>query len=298
MVAAANYSTNPFLSYIQNYLSYYLPNYLFLAGEVNPSRTVPGFGYENAFLGLFYYLGLIVLIFKKDYLFRLYPRLTQEKIYIFYLFLLLFPIVPSLTMPPGDFQRATHIIPVMIFLISLGLVASFHLVQYISLKLKNNFTLLFILGVVGVYLYTQSNFYSHYFGDYYRSFAQWYFQYGLEEVVKFTSSHEEKYKNITIDNTINQPYIYLLFYKKVDPRTLTSEDFKDFSRVDPTTNWLAVVKYQKYRFKKVEEEEVKDGKLVKKISNSPISIYAIYEKDNDLIVKFEVIKDKLPRQGL
>lgn len=287
MVAAANYTANPFLSYIQNYLSYYLPTHLFLGGEVNPSRTVPGFGYENAFLGIFYYLGLIVLIFKKDYLTKTYSFFTRDKIDILCLFLLLFPVVPSLTVPPGDFQRATYILPIMIFLISIGLIAAFHLAQTLSLKYKKNYTTVFVICTISIYLYTQFIFYSCYFGDYYRGYVQWYFQYGLEEVVKFTSSNENKYRNIIIDSTINQPYIYILFYKKVDPRTLTEENYKDFSEIDPKTNWLAVKKYQRYRFKKVGEEDVKGGKLIKAIKNSPVSDYALYEKDGDLIVRFE-----------
>lgn len=284
MVSVLSQSENPILSYLQNYLSYFLPNYLFFGGEVNPTRTVPGFGYENPFLGVFYYLGILVLFFKNDYLRKKYHRFDKTKIYLICWFLLIFPSIPALTVPPGDFQRAIYIMPVAIFLIALGLIAGFDLVKYLGRRSAYNWPLIFVVISAVIYLYFQCSFYTNYFGPKYQAVAQWYFQYGMEEVVKFISNEEGNYKNIIFDNTINQPYIYLLFYQKVDPRTL---DYGDFSEIDPATKWLSVKKYRNYLFRKVTVDDVKEGKLIKKVFNSPYSSYAIYEKEKNLFVKFE-----------
>ena len=285
MISIVSLTNNPLLNYLKNYLSYYLPFFLFLPGEINPTRTVPGYGYENPVLGLFYYIGLFYLFFRYKALVNQFPQLDKTKINSLRLFVLLFPLIPSLTLPSGDFQRATHYLPIMIFIISIGIFLSYDFLIRITFKTRQTGARFIIISFVTLYLYFQYSYFRSYFGPLYQGITQWYFQNGLEEVVKFTSLNEKSYQTIVIDNTINMPYIYVLFYKKVDPNTL---DYQDFAQIDPQTKWLSVKKFQSYSFQKVSEEDIQGGKLLKNIHNSPFSNYVIYDKDKNLIVKFEI----------
>lgn len=88
-----------------------------------------------------------------------------------------------------------------------------------------------------------------------------------------------------IDDVINMPYIYVLFYTQKNPSRI---NYADFDEVDPQTNWLKVTKTGKYEFRKVTDNDIVGGKLLSIVSNSSISQYALYEKDAFLIIRFEV----------
>ncbi len=288
MVAVSSFKGNYILTYVTNYLSYFLPSPLFLPGEVNPTRIVPGFGYENIVLGLFFYIGLFILFFQKKFIKKKYASFSGFRLLAIQFFVILFPIVPALTLPAGDFQRATHFLPIMVFLISLGIIYTWEMLNKFLLKSNGYLFTIIILSFSALFAYQQYNFYSTYFGSYYRGITQWYFQYGLDKVVAYTAANEGKYSNIVIDNTINQPYIYVLFYKRVDPASLTVQDYKDFSRIDPKTNWLSVSEFRNYRFRKITNNDINGAKLMETIYNSPYSQYAIYAKNGNLLVRFEV----------
>ncbi len=285
MVSVFSGRENFLVSYLNNYLSYYLPSYLFFGSEVNPTRAIPGFGYENASLAVFYYLGIFALILRSDYWVKKYPFFDKRKSYLLFWFLLIFPSIPSLTVPAGNFQRAIYIIPFLTFFISAGIVYFFHLLKQYQRKLRKSLVRIVLVLLLFIYIFQQIRFYLFYFGGKYKALCEWYFQYGLEEVVKYVSQRERNYANIIIDNTINQPYIYFLFYQKTDPKTL---NYEDFSSIDPKTNWLAVKKYKNYKFERIEEEQIIDARLAKTIYNSPYSNYVIYEKGKDLIVDFQL----------
>lgn len=287
MISVSSLTDNPVINYLGNYLSYFLPSPLFLGGEVNPTRTVPGFGYENPVLGLFFYTGIIFLFFNKKILKKYISQLDDLNIFALKMFVLLFPLVPSLTLPGGDFQRATHFLPILILISSLGIYLS--LLVFRSLIKKNRVVIISLtVTVIIAYLSGQFAFFREYFGEKYKGINQWYFQNGMDKVVEYASGNESKYQNIIIDSTINQPYIYFLFYKKFDPKQFTPDDYKDFSNVDPQTNWLKVEKFRNYIFRKLSVEDLAGAELINSIYNSPYSTYSIYESSNNLIVKFEL----------
>lgn len=288
MVSIKENNLNPLLTYIYNYFSYLLPTPLFFWRDVNPTRVIPAFGYENPVLGLFYYFGLFFLFFLEGYLKKTIPKLDQNKIILIRLFILLFPVIPALFTPSGNFQRTTYFIPILFLVTAIGFVMMYHTIKLVFKNRIINYIFWCLIFVS--YIYQQINFFRIYFSPQYIGITQWYFQKGLDEVVDFTSKNEAQYKNIFIDSTINQPYIYILFYKKFDPKLLTMEDYRDFSRVNEETGWLEVKKFRSYRFETLTEEDIKNAKKIVSIYNSPYSNYDIYEKDRNLYVKFEVNK--------
>lgn len=258
--------------FLANYLSYFLPFTLFLEGEVNPTRAVPGFGYELLVYLPFFYSGLYFLI-KKRSMFLLG-------------YLLLSPIGPSLTMPSGDFQRSIHVLPVLILISSLGffVFARFTIkVLYYFLKTKNvavgRLTYVFLAVLV---ILNSFYFLTFYFGKEYEGIAKYYFQYGMEDVVNYLANREDKFSKIVMTNIINMPYSYVLFFKKVDPRTLVYSDFDSVGK----NKLLEVKKLGKYRFREVTKDEIKGANLLLEVENSPFASYQILQKDKTAYVVF------------
>lgn len=283
MISLENQTANPIISYIYNYLSYFTPSTLFLPGEINPNRTVPGFGYENPILGIFYYLGLFYLFLKTPVLRLVFPKLDHLKIFLIRSFVVLFPLIPSLTLPPGDFQRASHFMPVMIIISGLGI---FIFINIINKYFKTLRYLIF--GCMAVFYFAgEILFLQAYFGEKYATLTKWYFQNGMDKVVEYTQKAEKKYDAIIVDNTINQPYIYFLFYGKIDPRSLTENNYENLNNIDPKTNWLKVEKFRNFEFRQINDEDIRGTEKITSIYNSPFSNYGIYTKNNDLLIKFE-----------
>ena len=272
MVSIFSFSSFWPFQFLTNYLSYFLPFTLFLPGEVNPTRAVPGFGYELLAYLLFFYSGLYFLIKKRS---------------VFLLgYLLLSPIGPSLTMPASDFQRSIHVLPALILTSSLGffVFARFAIkVLHYLLKTKDiavgRLTYAFLVVLV---ILNSFYFLTFYFGKEYEGIARYYFQYGMGDVVNYLANREDKFSEIVMTNIINMPYSYVLFFKKVDPKTLVYADFDSIGK----NKLLEVKKLGKYRFREISENEIKGAILLKEVENSPFSNYQIWQKDKIAYVVF------------
>lgn len=256
------------ITYVANYFSYLLPGGLFLPGDVNPTRSLPGFGYEHLVYGVFYYWGVWQL---------LRQRIDKRPARFLLGYLLISPLGPALTVPGSDFQRAIYMLPLVLTLTAFGfkeLIQTIgHLLHTKAYKVKFVF---FLLITVNFF-----KFWFTYTGDGYKALNQWYYQDGLEKVFRQLRDQEANYKTIIVDSTINSPYAYYLFYNKIDPRTL---DYLAFTHVGPN-GWLNVERIGNYRFSKIEENEIKDADFISEIPHSPWSVYRIYKK-NDRIYLF------------
>lgn len=259
--------------FLTNYASYFLPLTLFLGGEVNPTRAVPGFGYELLVYLPFFYSGFYYLIKKRS---------------VFLLgYLLLSPIGPSLTVPAGDFQRSIHVLPALILTASLGFfifgrfaIKILHLFLQTKDVAVGRLTYVFLTVLV---ILNSVYFLIHYFGKEYEGVAKYYFQYGMGDVVNYLKNREDKFSEIVMTNIINMPYSYILFYKKVDPKALV---YSDFNHPIEGNKLLEVKKLGKYRFSEITKEETKGATLLLEVENSPFSSYQILQKGKTAYVMF------------
>lgn len=271
------------VNYALNYLSYFLPTPLFLPGEANPVRAIPGFGYELAVYGVFFYTGVINLILQ---LVRKTPFRKQSIILLYPLSIA--PVLAAFTIPGGVFARTVYIQPIITIITAYGFwkllnLSGHYISVYFAFPYKNAILLsggFFVSAVLINFTF----FLSVYYGKNYQTICQWYFQNGMDKVIAYTSENGNHYKQIIMDTTINMPYIYVLFFTKADPSSLPTSDF---ATIDPLSGWLSVKRYKNYDFRKVTESEVSGARLVYSIYNSPYSQYAFYEKNHDLLVHFE-----------
>lgn len=291
MDSLRNFSLYPFFRYIQYYLLYLSPHSLFTPAEISPIRALPGYGYENWVLGIFYYLGIFLVIFKKRFVTGFFPQFTDEKRISLLIYWILFPVIPSFFVPAGDYQRVSYILPVILIFTCIGIFYAGKAVT--AMQAKYRYYIAYPLLLVAALLFTSNQFffYRDYFSMKYEAITRLFFQYGLGEAVKYTAENEDRYQEIIFDGVINQPYIYVLHYGSFDPSKLTNKDYENFARVNPETNWLQVKNFRNYLFREISRDELQDATFRKAVFQSPVSRYGIYEKDKKLYVRFEFTDD-------
>lgn len=283
MTTITGQDQNPFAKIAANYLSILLPFHLFIQGDGNPSHAIPGFGFELLFPGIFYCLGMYLLFFNKKMLLRRFPGLDDIKIESIKLFVLLSPLFPSLFLPIANLQRITFYIPVMILITCLGIDHSILILHNLFHQKPRKSIFFGVLFFIIIYMVQFGYWIKCYFGPEYQAVAELYFQGGMEDLISYTKSLESDYKAIVIDDFLNQPYIYILFFTKVNPSTLNYSDFKEY---DPVSKWLRVKKFKNYYFLKISENDIKDARYIRSIYSSPYSSFDIYDKKDIMIVRY------------
>ncbi len=189
-------------AYLDNYLSVFYPNWLFITGDLERHHA-PG-------MGLLYLVSIPAILVGIFLIFDKY----KKHIFIICSWLLIAPIAEALAGVPNA-ERALIILPVFIIFESLGLVwfiewvrNSKHLLFY-TLR----FTLVILLFLLYFFNFTYyiNQYFSHTNTDYLE-----FWQGGYEQAINFAVNNS-KNKNIYFDKSIEQAYIFYLFYEKYDP---------------------------------------------------------------------------------
>lgn len=182
------------------YIVHFSPKFLFISGDNNPRLSV-----KTA--GEFYRIEFIFLIFGLVYLIRNRNKLTAVLI----LWALLAPI------PSSAVNEAPHAARAMFITGSWHLISAAGFYFFITV-FKNTFSRKIVLGVCLLLLgWQMSHFLNYYYNEYSkRSAIEW--QYGMRQIVEFTSEHKE-YSVVNMTDVRSQPYIFFLYYLQVPPDT-------------------------------------------------------------------------------
>lgn len=290
MVSLGGRTGSSVVSFLKEFFLYLSPHSLFFPADRSPIRSVPGFGYENRGLLVFYYAGIFVLLFRRKWLESAFPGFASGKISVLTITLFLFPVVPSLLDPPGDYQRITYFIPISSVLSAIGIVYIYRSLTHITTH-RIRYGIYGIVVVMFLFFISQQLFfYRKYFGKEYIAITQWNFQYGLSDALKYAVENSDRFGTVIMDQVINQPYIYVL-YNTLDPANLTSEDYQNLRNYDFQSGWLSVEKLRNFRFQPISTNDVIEAKFIKGIFNSPISRYGIYQKNNILFIRYEHVNN-------
>lgn len=213
------------VEYLKHYFDNLTPNFLFGKGDGNPKFSIQEVGQLYLWDLPFLIAGIIFLIRKKEGYWYILP-----------LWLIL-GIIPAATARETPHAlRIETTLPTFQIFVAYGLVNIFY-----NLKLRKN-----LIGFLfGLFLFVNFLYFIHgLFVHYPKEFSgEW--QYGYRDSINYVSKIAGNYKQINVTDILGRPYIYYLFYEKVDPKEfrrtalITRDKFFGFVTIDG---------FGKYRF--------------------------------------------------
>ncbi|OGG26681.1 hypothetical protein A2960_00720 [Candidatus Gottesmanbacteria bacterium RIFCSPLOWO2_01_FULL_39_12b] len=184
------------------YLDHFNFDFLFLTGDSPGRHHASGMGMLYLWDSLFIIIGIILYL----------NQLNRFQSIVIWWFLLA-PAASSLASGTPHAVRALLMLPLFQVFAALGILGIFHYLTH-RMNRKVKFSVLIIIFSLLMF-----NFY-YYLHMYWwhtpKEFSQWW-QYGYKELVTEVSKVESSYDKIVITYRYDQPYIYFLFYKPIDP---------------------------------------------------------------------------------
>lgn len=219
---------------LKNYFSHYSVGFLFLSGSDNLKHySLPNFGEMYIFQLPFLFLGILFLL----------KKFTHPSAVLF-AWLILYPSASFLTSTAHTIRGSTAL-PIFEIIAAFGLV---HTLQYIQKKI------IFILLVVIPAVLFLNEYFFLYYNKYSKEFSQA-FQYGYKEGIKFAVENQNPYLKVVFSKKIGDPYIFYLFYEKIDP--LWYQTSPEVERIERSDKWKEVIRIGKYYFKDFSKERPK-----------------------------------------
>lgn len=218
---------------LSNYLSHYDFVWLFIKGDFEVNR------HHAPYMGLMYIVELpFLLIGVYQLAFGNYPKKTKL---LLFSWILIAPLPASITNGVPHAVRTLNMIPALIIFSALGFIKIYSF--FTSIKRRYIF-------LVGLFPFLLLNF-SYYLNQYFVQQNYLYaldWQYGYENIVKYTESTKYNYKKIIVSNVgeMSQSYMFFLFYTKYDPVKYLNQGGTKSGGLETNGN-----KFEKYYFKKI-----------------------------------------------
>lgn len=191
-----------FLAVAKGYLDHFNPDFLFLHGD-------GGIQHHAVDIGMLYLWDLPFLILGVYVLFKN----RSKRIIIFLLLFLISPLPSAIsTGAPQPGRAIAMVFPLHIFA-AVGVVFFWKKI----ILLRNLFVRSAIIFIIAFFFILNFVYYIHQYYVHTPIEYGYFWQYGNKEAIKYARQHENKYKKIVMTYRIDQPYIYYLFYNKIDP---------------------------------------------------------------------------------
>lgn len=230
------------VEYLKHYFDNLSPNFLFGTGDGNPKFSIQEVGQLYLWDLPFLIAGIIFLIRKKEGYWYILP-----------LWLIL-AIVPAATARETPHALRTETtLPTFQALAAYGLVNLFQNLRFKKTS-RGVTSSIFALLLFVNFLYFLHGLFTHYPKEF---SGEW--QYGYKESINYVAGIENNFNQINVTDDLGRPYIYYLFYKKVNP-----SEFRKTAivREDPF-GFITVDGFGKYRF----------GRNLGKISKNKGNLY-------------------------
>ena len=137
-----------------------------------------------------------------------------------------------------------------------AIVAGVGMSKFVGLFKKEKLLVVFI--VVAVFLFSFESYFTDFLTKYPKNSARdW--QYGYEKIFENYSASFDKYQKIIISDEYAQPYIFALFYQKINPT-----EFRKTATYNPVDNWgfSTIKSFDNFIFKKITAEDLQKDTLV------------------------------------
>ncbi|KKS65179.1 hypothetical protein A3A14_00910 [Candidatus Daviesbacteria bacterium RIFCSPLOWO2_01_FULL_43_38] len=238
--------------FLQNYISHFSPNFLFISGDAN-LRSQTG----NS--GQLYFVNLLLIVF--GIVFVLKNRKPLQ--YLPILLMLFAPIPAAITKESPHALRAISGVPFLAILSAVGAV-------YFLDRVK--FRRLFLCALVVGFLVMFAVYFKSFLTEYPNiSSKDW--QYGYKKIFTEFTGEFGQFERIIVSDYMAQPYIFVLYYLKIDPAVFLSS-----VEYNPVDKWgfSTVASFDKFQFKPVDRRNLPQGKVL--IFASPLEKLDIEEK--------------------
>lgn len=213
------------VDFTQRYFSHFDPKYLFIYGDKTPPFQIPNMGLLYISDGGFLLLGIWFL---------LQIRTKNKDIILIWLIISIIPAAFTFITPSSN-RTYNAIIPLMI-IISLGMV-------WFTKKINRQLTTGIIISLI--YSLNLAFFLHQYFYVITYMHSDWW-NYGWKDTVSFVGSIEKNYENIYVLDNNGMPYIYFLFYNKLDPKEFQNKSIRNY--VEDRYGFDHVDEFNKYIF--------------------------------------------------
>lgn len=193
-----------FNKYLENYLSHFELNQLFVTGD---DARHHAFG-----------LGLIYLVSLPFILIGL-VAIDKKKYWFVFIWLLLAPAASALAIDAPNASRSLVFLPTWQIFEAVGIIS----VIYIQKKKLRLWLLSIILVMYALnFIYYLHNYFYHTNNEYGQ-----YWQHGYKEVMIEAYKYENEGRRVIFSSLYEQPYIFYLFYNKVDPTSYINSGGSD-----------------------------------------------------------------------
>lgn len=213
----------------KNYIAYFDPRFLFLTGGDQYQFSIPNTGLLYLIASPFLLIGLWFVVKQS---------LRDRDIRLLLIWLLLAPIVGSITRDAPHVLRSVTLLPIPMLLTAWGVYKA-----AMFTKRRFGFTNFILIFVLAVFLSTEG-YVKNYFENYTRKYSQsW--QFGYKEVSEFINQNKDNYAKIVMTKKYGEPHEFLLFYAKYDP--VQYREDKNLNRFNQS-GWWWVDGFDKFYF--------------------------------------------------
>lgn len=182
------------------YLDHLNFDFLFLTGDATSRHHSSGMGMLYFWDLAFVFIGIFLLLKER----------TQNTLFLFWWFLVS-PVASSLTSGTPHAVRALMYLPTYQIFIATGVIGFINRIRTGVGKNKLLVTIIFMLFILNFFYYLDM----YYVHTPQEEASSW--QYGYKEVVTEASRLEGNFDKVIVTYMYDQPYIYFLFYQKIDP---------------------------------------------------------------------------------
>lgn len=184
--------------FLENYIKYFDPKYIFKNGDGNLRHGIGGMGIMYLWTAPFMLLGLLQVL-------KLHSKVRSTII----CWILVASVPAAMSLPSPHNLRSFNALPMYELLTILGIILALYLVP-------KNLKIFFVALLLLISTYSFAIYINKYYGEYARvSSVDW--ADGYKQLADYVIPLENKYDKIIVSGHYWKPYVYLLFYKKYPP---------------------------------------------------------------------------------
>jgi len=187
--------------FLIHYFDHFRGDYLFVSGDRNPRLSIQDVGELYIYEAPFLVIGLLYFLYLRDKVSAL-----------LFGWLLISPIPSATARETPHMLRTASMLPVPQILVATGMGVFVDWVRKKQPRIKIA-GLGLLLGAIALsFIYYQHNYWIHYPSTY---SGEW--QYGYKQMVEQVNRVEKNFETIQVTMSLGRPYIYFLWYNKINP---------------------------------------------------------------------------------